>query len=254
MTNSSHVVSKKVKRQLVKRAGADGISIIKDLFARLEPGKTGTPAASFRVTHEDKLTLIQKLVRQDFLQHRQDVFETYQLRLLGLVIVDEVKAIQLQEICDRILKYMAERFRQDPDNKDNRIQLVDIASAVEHPAETIVEALQYLNNTPALGARSADFPNGNDAYLLASEQSLTYKSLEPLVAQLSAFVGASVVTPITFSEYPNTQSTRYDRIVSFFKDHSITAPILVLLIAVSWLSVVVAAIVYLVEVGVRWFG
>ena len=248
------MIPKKLHKTLRKRAGRTGVKLLDEFFSRLEPGQCCIAAASFRVAHENELELIQRLVRQGFLKHNRNIDETYHLRLLGVAVVNDVRASRLLSVCDRILVYMAERFRTDPDNKNNRVGTRTLSQGIDESEETVVEALGYFMDTPVLGSRSSNFPNSNDAYWLAGEQFLAYQGLAPLVSQLNEFVEISDGTPVTFSERSDSGGTRFDRIQYAFKNHPIAAPILALLVGLSGLSVVVAAIVYLYETGMKLFG
>ncbi len=243
----SHVIGRKLQRRLRKLAGRNGIVILQTFFDSLNEGDYTLPAATFRVTHEKHIETIQRLTQQSFLQNKHDAIEHYRMRLIALVVVSDVRARGILVACDTILRNLDARFREDPDNKNNKVTVAEIAVDTALPVDAILEALNYLSNTPGINPSGGDFPNAPEPYVFAGEQSSTFGSLEPLVSQLADWVGNTAAFPISFSEIGGPQSTKFDEALSSLKNHGAIAWILVGAVAVTGLSALVAAIAYLVS-------
>ena len=247
-------ISKATRKRLVKLAGSDGIAVLQDLFNCLEDGQVTLPAVSFRVDHETKLECIQRLGQRTFIKHDHDAVETYRLRLIALVVIPESRAQSILQTCDKILRYMDERFRKDPDNKNNKVTVAEIANNIELSNERILEALNYLTNTPGINPASTNFPNGPEPYLFAGEQSLLFGAVEPLISQLIDWVGTSATMPLSLIDEQNGANTKFDQVIAAFKNNRVLAWLLIAAVGISGLSVFVASMLYLIGLAGSWLG
>ena len=248
------IVSKATKKRLAKLAGGEGIAVLQDLFNRLEDGEVTVPAVSFRVNHETQLECIQRLAQRTFIEHKHDAVETYRIRLISLVVIPDSRARSILRVCDTVLRYLDARFREDPDNKNNKVMIAEIVNDTEIPIERILEALDYLANTPGINPSSTRFRSEPEPYVFACEQSLSYGSLEPLVTQLANWVGTSAAMQLSLYGGERASTTAYDRGIAALKNHRVLAWILITAVGISGLSVVVASILYLIDIVHSWFA
>ena len=250
----SKLVARRTQRRLAKLAEADGVSILEDFFSRLVGGEVAVPAASFRLAHECKADRIRRLTRLSFITHRHEAAEIYQLRLIALVLIEDSRANAVLQVCDDVLRYMDARFRQDPDNRDNKVFVADMVEATERDEYEVCEALRYLVDTPGLTPGSVDFPDGEDAYAMANEQSRMYGTVDALVLQLLEFVGTSAAPLASFLESGGNDKTRFDKVVASFKNHPIFAWVIFVGFAITVLGAVLGSWLYLYDRISSWFS
>jgi len=247
-------VSKRTKRRLRKLAGKDGAAILSDFFDELQPGEVALPAISFRIAHKENVERLHRLAAQSFIRHVHDAQEVYQLRIIGLIVVNNRRSQDILTICDSTLRYLAARFKADPENRDNKVSIDEIVSEIEECETAVREALRYLVETPAITARSSEFPNGDGAYAIATEQSSHFSCVDALVSQLSEWVGTGAAPLASIQEPNGSPSTRFDRVIKAVKNHPVFAWIFIIGLGITALSGLVASIVFLVERIRSWMS
>lgn len=253
-TNEPSVVSRQTKNRLVKLAGTDGIAILDDLFSRLSVGTVSVPAASFRVAHETQLDCIRRLVQLSFIAQIQDATEVYRLELSALTIVSNPRAHRILVLADTVLRYIVSRYRHDPDNRNNKVTITEIVNSTEQPEAEVVESLRYLVSTPAISARSGSFPDPPDAYVMATEQSITFHSLEALISQLAEWAGTSAAMPLSLLNGADSEKTQFDKIVSGVKNHRILVWLFVIGLGITSLRSIVGAVRDLIAWTKPWWN
>jgi len=160
---------------------------------------------------------------------------------LALAILSDRRADKILETGDAILQYMVSRYRQDPDNRDNTVTVEEITAATGRQDEEVREALRYLVETPAITARTTDFPDPPESCAFAIETSLTYHSMDPLLEQLAEWSGLSAAMPAFQIDNADQTASQFDRIVSKFKNHPVLAWFFVVAFGIVLLRGVVAA-------------
>lgn len=239
--DTAYDVSPTISKRLSKLAGPDGIVILDDLFSRLAFGCVSVPAASFRVAHENELECVRRLVRLSFIAQIHDETEVYRLELMSLAIISDNRARRILLLSDAVLRHIAARYRQDPDNRNNQVTVGEIVDTIGQPEAEVVESLRYLLSTPAVSARSSSFPDPPDPYLIATEQALTFHSLEPLITQLSEWAGTSAAMPVSLLDSADQKETRFDKIVSRLKNHRILVWLFVIGLGITLLRGTIGA-------------
>ena len=148
--------------RLARIAGPSGAHLLSALFERSRPSDVWIDAPQFRIDYEDQRNTIQDLSSKRFVVTSWDGNEEYRLSLPALALVDSESACSLLNIIDRLLAYLVRQYKAQ---RDQRIPVARISKDLQLSRESIVTALRYLVDTPAIGTRASGDPGSKPGKL-----------------------------------------------------------------------------------------
>ena len=228
--------------RLARIAGPSGAHLLSALFERSRPSDVWIDAPQFRIDYEDQRDTIQDLSSKRFVVTSWDGDEKYRLSLPALALVDSESACSLLNIIDRLLAYLVRQYKAQ---RDQRIPVARICKDLQLSRESIVTALRYLVDTPAIGTRASGDPGSDGWWLTPMESSLDYPSLDTLLLKLAEWMEhgdphmqqtTSLLSTSNSHESKAAPPTRFDRLVHKIKNHAVFAWILLAFIALAMLA------------------
>jgi hypothetical protein len=171
-----------VRKLLRKLAGADGITVLNALFARVETQEQGVDGERFRIDFEGKREELHRLCRLLFVKESFDPRRTYRLTSIGLALVDDDRATNSLALFNRTLAYLRTEYGKQP---GRQITLKEVSEALAVSQAQAAQALDLVCESPASASRSIGYPNEPEWYIQPGEQSLDYPDLDAVLAQMA---------------------------------------------------------------------
>lgn len=177
--------------------------LLAEILKRKSKQRRGVDALRFKVDHEDDMEALSQLENSRFLERRDDL---YFIRLLGLAELSSTHpaAESLLYLCAHVFATVREHYKHHP---GDQITVGDLARYADLPRLDVRGALDYLLEPGIWGGYSTDLDQPN-AYVVASERILHYKSLDAIIEQLRGWALASA--PVTDSVVAGSRENQTD--------------------------------------------